>query len=141
MAQRLAITVRVTEEALKVIDADTESEFCTRSEAAAARLEAACAKGATLTKSDSALRRDRKEQLEIEAMERKAAVERRELISIQKAAELVRRDYANIRSRLLSLPNSVPGLTPEQVADLRKSVQDCMTDLSGEQRETWDDVQ
>jgi hypothetical protein len=63
-----------------------------------------------------------------------------EVISVNSAMKVVRKDYGNMRSRILNVPMSLPGATPEQTADLKKLMQDLMTDLSGENPATWDDL-
>jgi hypothetical protein len=73
--------------------------------------------------------------LEIEVAKRE-----RQIISIDKVMEVISADYANIRSRLLNVPQAIAGLGLEQVFDANKAIQDVMTDLSGESQGTWDDI-
>ena len=68
------------------------------------------------------------------------AKKRRETLTVDQVLGVVEKDYANIRSRILNLAQTVTGLNLDQKAELKNAIQDCMTDLSGGQRETWDDL-
>jgi hypothetical protein len=143
MAQLQNINVRVSAATLKAIDAEAASEFTNRSAIAAARLEAAYVSGAAaspLPLSPEAVIRHRKLQIENERLEIKLAREAGEVIPTEKVLNIFSADYAVIRSRLLNIPQAIPGLSPEQVFDANKIIQDVMTDLSGEQSTTWDDI-
>jgi hypothetical protein len=140
MTQRLAITVRVSAETLKKIDTEADLEFCSRAEAAAAKLESAYVDGAKAEKSEAATIRDRKAALELESLQIELARKRKETLTVDQVLEFVSKELGIIRSRLLAIPQTVMGLNANQSAELKKAVQDCMTDLSGDTRETWDDM-
>jgi hypothetical protein len=136
-------SIRVDAALMAAINAEAESEFCTVAEVVRNRLAMIYAEGgamAPMPKSAAALQRERKQEIENELLELKLAKERRETLTVDQIMEVVGRDYMTIRSRVLSIPMSVIGLDQRQIEDLKKTVQDCMTDLSGEQRETWDDL-
>jgi hypothetical protein len=125
------------------IVAEAESNFISITEVVRNRLVAAYADGddvAPAPMSAAALARARKQEMENEILEYKLARERRELIPVALAAKIVEKDYGVIRSRLLAIPQSVLDLSSAQMADLKKTIQDVMTDLSGEQKESWDDI-
>lgn len=63
-----------------------------------------------------------------------------EVLSVDQVIAFVQKEYGIIRSKLLQIPQSLMGASPEQVSDLKKIVQDVMTELSGEQRDAWDDM-
>ena len=142
MAQGIAVTIRLGPSTLKAIDAEAENEFSSRAAIAASRLDTVYASGAPdpLPKSARALAGERKIEIEKELMELKLAKERGDVILVATARAFIQKDYGVIRSRLLNIPQAMPGATPEQVADLKKIVQDVMTYLSGEQQDSWDDI-
>jgi hypothetical protein len=81
-------------------------------------------------KSGLAAARQREKSIDIEMKELKLARERRETLTVEQVKEFLDKRYATIRSRLLALPQSVVGLTPEQADEMEKAVADAMTDLS-----------
>lgn len=140
MAQKTAMTVRVSAAVLRAIDARANAEFCKRAEAATAILESAVIEGGAAEPSKAAQMKEREQQLKLEQLERDAARDRKETLSVDQVLEFVSKELGIIRSRLLAIPQTVMGLNADQTAELKKAVQDCMTDLSGDTRETWDDM-
>jgi hypothetical protein len=142
MSQRNAVTVRLTPETMKALAADSETEFCSRSEIAAMRLETAYAQAnaGPIQRSPEAADRARRSAIDTKLLELKLAKESNEVLSIRQVIDFLQKDYAIMRSRLLNVPQALQGATPEQVADLKKIIQDVMTDLSGDNASTWDDM-
>lgn len=85
--------------------------------------------------------REREKMIDIEMKEMKLAKERRETLSIDQVLAFYEREVTTVRSALLAIPQQVPGLSPEQTDDLQKAIADAMTNLTGNQREAWDDVE
>ncbi len=92
-------------------------------------------------KSRLAEAREREKLIDIEMKELKLAKERKETLSVDQVLAFYEREVTVIRSRLLSIPQQVLGLTPAQTDDLEKAIADAMTDLTGNTREAWDNVE
>ena len=99
---------------------------------------AARSDGGAAPRSGLAAVKAEEKSLRNELLQIEVAKKRRELITVEAAAKIVEEDYGIIRSRLLAIPQSVLGLSSEQLADLKKAVQDCMTDLSANQPATYE---
>ncbi len=82
----------------------------------------------------------RKKVAEVEMIERRAAILRKEYIKKESAMNLLDGDYAIVKSRIYDIPNQIFNLTAEQHAEADRAVQDCLTDLSAESPATWDDL-
>src|SRR5690606_27539353 len=89
MAQGTAITIRASAEVLAAIDARAEQEFCKRSVAAAALLEAAVAQSTGTPPSPSAQLKEVEQRLKITAMERRDAREASLLIWREEAEDFI----------------------------------------------------
>jgi hypothetical protein len=140
MTQKTAVTVRLSEQSMKVIDADADDNFISRAEAAALKLETACVDGASgpMPQSESAKIRQRKEEAEAQLVEIKLAIARKEFMPTETFRLHLRRAIANIRSHIMTLPTSVPGMDSEQVAGMKKNVEDLLTNLSSGNPPEWD---
>ena len=140
--QKVVVSAKVDPDVFAAIQRDAADNFTNTSDVVNTRLGAVyrAAEPEAFPVTAATVARDRKSEIENELLELKLARERGELISRNKAFELVARDYATIKSRLNNIPQALIGATPEQVDDLKKIVQDCMTDLSAEKREAWDDI-
>jgi hypothetical protein len=82
----------------------------------------------------------RKKTAEVEVAERRAGIMRREFVQADAMFAFVMRELAVIKSRIKQIPHQISNLTPEQLDDANKAVQDCFTDLSSEKKATWDDL-
>jgi hypothetical protein len=59
------------------------------------------------------------------------------VLSVDQVCRFMKIEYGTMRSQLLNFPQTIPGLTPQQMFDAAKSVQDLMTNLCGQSHETW----
>jgi hypothetical protein len=82
----------------------------------------------------------RKKTAEVEVAERRAGIMRREFVNADAMMAFVVRELGDIKSRVKQIPHQISNLTPEQLDDANKAVQDCFTDLSSEKKATWDDL-
>jgi phage terminase Nu1 subunit (DNA packaging protein) len=55
-----------------------------------------------------------------------------ELVDVEDVRPVLREVFANVRSRLLSVPSQITGLTVMQQRDLQDAINDALADLSGE---------
>lgn len=138
-------TVRVEPDLFAKIAAEAEAEFETVAEIVRRRLALAYSDPTAPPPVKTAAQelRERKERLAIEKMERDAARERKEMIAVDEAVAVVEKDYGQIRQSLLSFAASAAlDLALDDTARdrLAAMVQDLMTNLSGEQRETFDAI-
>lgn len=138
--------VRVEPDLYKKIADEAEASFETIAEIVRRRLTLAYADEANagpLPMSAAQELRQRRETLAVEKLERDAARDRKEMLTVDEAVAVVEKDYGLIRQSLLSFAQAAAldiGLSDEQRDKLADLVQNLMTDLSGEQRETFDEL-
>src|SRR6185436_14116833 len=84
---------------------------------------------------EAAKRRDKEEQ----ARARKLAndIKARESIPVQEVVDWCAEKTGILRSRLMSLPTEISGLSPEQRDELTSAIHDMLSGLSGAQLEDW----
>lgn len=138
-------TVRVEPALFDKIAAEAEANFESVAEIVRRRLAMAYDDPAAppIIKTAAQELRERRETLAVEALERAAAKDRKEMISVDEAVAVVEKDYGQLRQSLLSFAASAAldlALPDDQRDKLANMVQDLMTGLSGEQRETFDAI-
>lgn len=138
--------VRVEPALYDKIAAEAEASFETVAEIVRRRIALAYANAADagpLPMTAAQELRQRRETLAVEALERAAAKDRKEMLTVDEAVTVVEKDYGLIRQSLLSFAQSAAldlGLDDDRRDKLADLVQNLMTDLSGEQRETFDEL-
>ena len=119
MTQKTAITLRASAEVLKVLDAKAGVEFCSRAEAGAMMLQAACAEGGEpLKPSPMAGVKERSASVDLEVKELRLRQLRKELIPVEDAVRVVEECFAGQRVEGHTLMNDIAdefGLDPEKL--------------------------
>lgn len=137
-------SIRVDDELWAAIQKDAAATFEGIPEIVRRRLMIGFAVVEELTKSAAQVIRERKEQLQIEALEREAAVARKEMIRIDDVAAVVEKDYGQIRQEVNSIAQSAGielGLSEDDTRKLADLIQaKTMPTLSGELKETYVDI-
>ena len=83
----------------------------------------------------------RKAEAEAQMAEQRAAIMQKEFWPREAVLASVRRRFDVVRSRVKIIPTQIRDLTPEQMFDGEKAVEDCFTDLSTSQcAAEWDDL-
>lgn len=143
--ERTTINAAIDIETKARIQAAADEDFTTTGVVAGAILDAhfaesdPAAPAEPTPKSRLAEAREREKAIDIEMKEMKLAKERKETLSVDQVIEFFERQVTTIRSRLVSIPTAMLGLTPEQTEDLEKQIADAMTDLTrGTERATWE---
>ncbi|MCW5691615.1 MAG: hypothetical protein KIT48_04560 [Pseudolabrys sp.] len=135
MAQRTAITFRVSAEVLAAIDARAAAEFCKRSEAASAILDAAVARDTGAKPSPLAGMKERSTSLDLELKETRLAQIRKELLTVDAAVQVVEDVLGGMRTEGLQLMDDIAADFGLDAKELRRRFLACMAGPFSVERE------